>query len=235
MWDIKAILKDFVKTKDIQQFINNRFSDKYKIISSYEYKKNVMDIISSYKKYYMMTPNEAYQIYMAVNSTKKLLGDVAEVGVCHGGSAMIICEAKGNKKLHLFDTFEGLPDTCDIDKTNPSGVVFNKGDYCCSLENARKNMKNYKDVYFYKGIFPETSEPIKDKLFSFVNLDVDLYKSTLDCLQFFYPRMTRGGIIISHDYNIQSEGVKIAFDKFFQDKPEPIIELSGSQCLIVKT
>ena len=33
----------------------------------------------------------------------------------------------------------------------------------------------------------------------------------------------------------KSEGVKIAFDKFFQDKTEPIIELSGSQCLIVKT
>ena len=42
---------------------------------------------------------------MAVKATRKLSGDIAEVGVYRGGSAMIICEAKGNKKLHLFDTF----------------------------------------------------------------------------------------------------------------------------------
>ena len=35
---------------------------------------------------------------------------MAEVGVYQGVSAKLICEAKGDKELHLFDTFEGLPD-----------------------------------------------------------------------------------------------------------------------------
>ena len=45
--------------------------------------------------------------------------------------------------------------------------------------------------------------------------------------------MSQCGIIISHDYNI-APGVRKAFDEFFKNRPEPIIELSGSQCLIVK-
>jgi hypothetical protein len=61
---------------------------------------------------------------------------------------------------------------------------------------------------------------------------VDLYKTTLDALEFFYPRMNPGGVIMSHDY-IRC-GVKKAFDEFFKDKPEPIIQLIDSQSLIVK-
>lgn len=235
MWDIKTILKDFIRTKNFQEFINNRFSAKYEIIVSYKYKRGIIDKIIPLRNYFCMGVNEAYQIFMAVEATKKIKGDIAEVGVYKGGSAMVICEAKKNKQLHLFDTFMGLPDVCDIDLNNPTGVPFHEGNYCMSLEDVKNNLKDYKNVYFYKGIFPKTAQPIKDKLFSFVNLDVDLYKSTIDCLQFFYPRISKGGIIISHDYNIQSEGVKKAFNEFFIDKPEPIIELSGSQCLIIKT
>jgi hypothetical protein len=69
--------------------------------------------------------------------------------------------------------------------------------------------------------------------YSFVNLDVDLYESTFDSLDFFYPRLERGAILISHDYST-SAAVKKAFDDFFKLKPEPVIRLCGSQCLIVK-
>ena len=41
---------------------------------------------------------EAYNIYMAVRQTQKVPGDIAEVGVYKGGSAKIICSAKGDRK-----------------------------------------------------------------------------------------------------------------------------------------
>lgn len=66
-----------------------------------------------------------------------------------------------------------------------------------------------------------------------MHLDLDLYKATSESIEFFYPRMSKGGIILSHDY-LTASGVKKAFDDFFSDKPEPIIEMSGTQCLIVK-
>jgi len=102
-----------------------------------------------------------------------------------------------------------------------------------SLENVKNYLKKYSNFYIYKGLFPNTSKPIKNKKFSFVNLDVDIYESTLNCLKFFYPRMSIGGIIISHDYNT-IRGVRKAIDYFFKNKPETIIELSTSQGLVVK-
>ncbi len=176
-----------------------------------------------------MEINEAYQVYMAVKRTGKIKGDIAEVGVYRGGSAKIISEAKGSKALHLFDTFEGLPELSKMDEQD----YFHKGEFYASIDEVKDYLKKYRKVNFYKGYFPTTAKPVKNKKFSFVNLDVDIYESTLSSLKFFYPRMNKGGIIITHDY-INAIGVRKAFDDFFKDKVEPIIELSGSQCLIVK-
>ena len=46
---------------------------------------------------------------MAAKITGKVTGDIAEVGVYKGGSAKIICSAKGDRHLHLFDTFAAFP------------------------------------------------------------------------------------------------------------------------------
>lgn len=172
---------------------------------------------------------EAYHIYMAVKTTQKVPGDIAEVGVYRGGSAKIICSAKGEKALHLFDTFEGLPKVDEIDMVWP----FYEGKFAASFESVRDYLKESRNVHFYKGIFPDTAGPVKDTVFSLVNLDVDCYESTKLSLEFFYPRMSRGGIIISHDY-ITAPGVKKAFDDFFEGKTEPVLETAGSQCLVVK-
>lgn len=172
--------------------------------------------------------HEAYQIYVTVKGLKKIKGDLAEVGVCEGGTAKIMCEAKEDKPLHLFDTFEGIPGVDDVDKSH-----FYQGQFASSLGRVKEFLKGYKQVYFYKGVFPGTAKGVRDKSFSFVHLDVDIYSSTLDCLQFFYPRMSSGGIIISHDYH-KASGVRKAFDEFFKNKREPIIELLGDQCLVEK-
>jgi hypothetical protein len=88
-------------------------------------------------------------------------------------------------------------------------------------------------VQYYPGLFPATAEAVAACRFSFVHLDVDLYESTRAALEFFYPRMSSGGIILSHDYVI-ADGVRKAFDEFFAHKAETVLELTGNQCLVVK-
>jgi hypothetical protein len=193
-------------------------------------RRNVLDLIRKIKREMPMliSDNEAYQIFMAVKRTEKIAGDLAEVGVYKGGSAKLIRESDRDKKLHLFDTFDGLPRVGEIDKP-----FFYEGQFAASLEDVKTYLKDYKYIYFHKGLFPDSAGPVENKNFSFVHLDVDTYESTINCLQFFYQRMNQGGIIISHDY-INAPGVRKAFDEFFKGKTEPIIEMSGSQCLIVK-
>lgn len=193
-------------------------------------RSKVFDLINNINKEnkFLMGYNEAYQLYMCVERTSKISGDIAEVGTYMGSSAKLICEAKGMRNLYAFDTFEGLPDLQNVDD-----VHLKKGDFKSSYDLVKSYLSSYQNVFIIKGIFPESADPIKDKNFSFVNLDVDIFQSTKDCLEFFYSRMNKGGIILSHDY-ITLAGVRKAFDEFFKDKPEVIIEMSGTQCLVVK-
>ena len=84
-----------------------------------------------------------------------------------------------------------------------------------------------------KGIFPESADIIKELKFSFVHLDVDLYKSTIDCLRYFFPRLVNGGIILIHDFH--TDGIKKAINEFLVENKVQIIELSGTQGLVLKS
>ena len=193
-------------------------------------KKQIFDRVYKVRQERKMLslPIEAMQIYLLSKATQKIGGDMAEVGVFQGSTAKIMCLTKGRKTLHLFDTFEGLPTPVSSDDP-----ILKKGMFPSSLESVKLYLSKYKNVKYYKGIFPSTAKHIRNLRFSFVNLDTDLYEGTYQSLEFFYPRMNKGGIIITHDYAIYG-GVRKAFDSFFEDKPDPIIELAGTEGMIVK-
>ena len=95
----------------------------------------------------MLFINEAYQLFMAVKSVNKIKGDIAEVGVYQGGSAKLICEARGDKPVHLFDTFTGIPEIEEIDAQS-----FFLGQYAASLEDVKIYLQQYKNVFFHRRI-----------------------------------------------------------------------------------
>jgi O-methyltransferase len=175
----------------------------------------------------LLLRDEAYQVLSCARATGKVPGDIAEVGVYRGGSARLMCQVRGNRALHLFDTFEGLPSTDQLD------ARFGAGQYAASFEKVQNYLSAFPDVHIYKGLFPVTSGPIVDKRFSFVHLDADLYRPTHDSLEFFYSRVNAGGMFLIHDY-LWAEGVRKAVREFFAPRPETILELAGAYCGIVK-
>lgn len=196
-----------------------------------KYDDYFMQIMKKVGSLCLMGLDEKYTLYSSMKAVSQLQGDIAEVGVYKGGSAKILCELKANKKIYLFDTFEGLPGKVikkeDLVKQNWLNDVI--------LDEVKANLKKYPKVYFYKGIFPETSKPVKDKRFSLVHLDADIYQATLEGLKFFWPRMVKGGRIICHDYNQEDcPGVKRAVCKYFKNNPERIIEIADRQCMVIK-
>jgi hypothetical protein len=171
------------------------------------------------------TPLECVELYQAVRATDKVTGDMAEAGVYLGGTAALMLGASA-KRLHLFDTFEGLP--------HGEGEVFHEGGWAGSVAAVRSNLAAYSDrTEFHPGLFPGSAAGLEDLRFSFVHLDLDLYDSTRDALAWFWPRMVSGGVLLSHDYPL-SDGVVRAFDEFFADRPETFLPLTGNQALAVK-
>lgn len=180
----------------------------------------------------LMSFQEIMNLYRFTLRTSRLPGDIAEVGTFKGGSAYVMALANQNKrKMHLFDTFDGLPEVTEND------AFLEKGTVRGSLGVAKKLLSSFEAVtHFYVGMFPQTASEMPDTTrFSLVNLDMDTYASTKAGLEYFYPRMVRSGMIVSHDYfGIGTPGVKKAIDEFFEGKPEMIVDLWHLQVVIVK-
>jgi len=174
----------------------------------------------------LQNPADACQLVSALRATKYVAGDIAEVGTAAGGSARLIGQYSSGKTIHVFDTFEGLP------KPGPIDVMFHEGQYKSDIAAVQNYLKGL-PVEFHKGLFPASAASVQNRAFSFVHLDVDLYRSVTDCLEFFYPRLTPGGILVCHDY-LLADGVTKAIEDFFSGRPESPIELIGYQAMIVK-
>ena len=126
-------------------------------------------------------------------------GDCAELGVYQGQFASLINKRLLNKKLYLFDTFEGFVKK-DIEIEDDNVGVFEGQLSDTSINSIISKMKYPNQVKVCKGWFPETIPNI-DLRYAFVSLDCDLYAPTLAGLEYFYPRLSEGGYIMLHDYN----------------------------------
>ena len=163
-------------------------------------------------------------IALAINSIfrEKIEGSFAELGVFRGETSRFIHLLAPEKKLYLFDTFEGFPKEYLEDKNEEKRFKNTK------LEIVKKNIGELNNIFIKKGIFPATAKGLEIETFAFVYLDADLYISILDGLKFFYPRVSRGGYLFIHDYNNPQEsnaGVLRAVREFMADKREKIIEI----------
>ncbi len=163
-----------------------------------------------------------------LDQTKDVVGDIAEIGVYKGGTARLLVSST-NKKVYLFDTFEGMPPVTKYD-------LHKQGDFAdTSLGRVDELLNEFSNYSLYKGIFPiENSVYVAHKKFSLVHLDVDIYSSVGECLGFFYPRMSRGGIIVLDDYNEPNcPGAKLATDEFCKLIPYKVQPTTQSQAYIL--
>lgn len=152
---------------------------------------------------------------------EKIQGNVAECGVYMGDFAVYINKYFSDRKLYLFDTFEGFPEK-DLaverlqnkDKFLLSEFNSKEMFFANNEEIVRRKMPYPDQVEIHKGYFPETAQDINDN-FVFVNLDMDLYQPMFAGLEYFYPQMSTGGVLLLHDYFREDlPGVKKAVNDY---------------------
>ena len=178
-----------------------------------------------------------YAIWFQLRRLKRdnISGAFAEVGVYQGETARMIHEMDPERSFHLFDTFEGFAKE-DLKLEHASNPNLTTDFSNTTVEQVKKFVDGNANVLFHPGYFPSTAEKLKDERYAFVHLDADLYQPTLTGLQYFYPRLTPGGLILVHDYNHTWSGVTKAVDEFIKTIPEGPVELMDWQgsLLIIK-
>lgn len=180
------------------------------------------------------TMERKYAVYQLIKALYWVPGDIAECGAYNGGTAYFMALAGrdvGNERpFHLFDSFAGLSSPLELD-----GEHWKVGELAASQDELQANLAGFSDVHIHPGWIPTQFHRIADRQFCFVHVDVDLHDPTRDSLNFFYPRLAPGGILLCDDYGSElCPGARKAMDDYFADKPERIIDLPTEQGLIIK-
>jgi len=128
---------------------------------------------------------------------KDLEGIICEIGVYKGGSLYLLCENSFGFDVLGIDTFEGLPESCEFDNEHCKGNFSDT-----TYEHVENLISEFPNCRIFKLCFPDDSFKLLNNMkFKFVHLDVDLYTSLKNCLEYFIPKMVKDGIIVSDDYS----------------------------------
>jgi O-methyltransferase len=146
---------------------------------------------------------------------RNIPGSLAECGVYKGSLSGFMHARVPDRPLYLFDTFAGF----DVRDAGGSGDDRFAD---ATVDHVLAAVGNSRNVFIRKGYFPETASGLEDERFAFVMVDFDKYAPTKAALEFFYPRVSRGGYIFVHDFNNPESNwaCSRALDEFLSDKPE---------------
>ena len=120
-------------------------------------------------------------------------GAAAELGVYRGEFAKYINRLLPERKLYLFDSFEGFAESAGASSS------FQAAHKNTAVDRVMSLMPNPDRVIIKKGFFPDSLDGLEEE-FCFVSLDVDFYQATMDGLRYFWPRLLAGGFIMLHDW-----------------------------------
>lgn len=197
-------------------YLFGNFFNKHKAYINYSLlysaRKRIID--RNYMDYIRLSTLELVSYEINHNGVE---GAVAELGVYKGKFARYINRYFPDRKLYLFDTFQGFAKT---DITSELTHTYSSGEQDFSNTSVKQvlRMMPFPDQCIIKqGYFPATAKGL-DEHFAFVNIDADLYEPIYNGLQFFYPRLNKGGYIFVHDYNNDAyKGAREAVERFCRE------------------
>ena len=124
---------------------------------------------------------------------KSIPGAAAELGVYRGFFARCVNQLLPGRTLYLFDSFEGFAeDAC-------ASESFQAAHRNTAMDKVLSIMPHPEKITLKPGFFPESLEGLEER-FCLVSLDVDFYQATLDGLEYFWPRLEKGGYLLLHDW-----------------------------------
>ncbi|MFV3382742.1 TylF/MycF/NovP-related O-methyltransferase [Pseudomonas sp. NY15354] len=153
------------------------------------------------------------------------------------GSSLVACAKFASEsgipfKMIGMDTFSGLPPLSEQDKLlAPEDAVYRN--QTLFTETSRAGVQALVDaagltgqVELIEGLFSQSLPLLEERKYHYVNIDCDLFEPHIECLEYFYPRMVRGGVIFFDDYNsVNYPMAGKAIDQFFLDKREKLAQL----------
>jgi hypothetical protein len=213
------------------------FSNFANLAQAYEYRLNESDrvIVENEIRPRLLgrlqgtPPSEAYFIVQALSKCQDVRGDICEFGVAQGETSALIGNEiqSSNKALHLFDSFEGLPEPTEKDQLKDDigslgGMKVYAGTMSCPEDMVRSRLRAIsfppQRFVIHKGFIDEVlaNDSNLPESVSFAYVDFDFYEPIKVTLEFLHRTTSAGAIVIVDDYDFFSTGAKTAVDEFLE-------------------
>ena len=134
---------------------------------------------------------------------------------------------KSKFSMHLYDSWNAMRKNELLETEMDHVGYYSK----LNINTTKKNLKEFENELFYHaGYIPETLISDKSpKSIVYLHIDLNAAKPTLAALEFFFPKLVKGGIVLFDDYGQEAyEETKKIIDKFFSDKPGMLLKLPTS-------
>lgn len=143
-----------------------------------------------------------HELWTLIGELKDVPGAVLEVGVWRGGTGALMAtraEAVGiEDPVFLCDTWEGVVKTGAIDTYYRDGK---HDDASKQIVQDLVDRLGLDRVQCLQGTFPDdTGDRIADQTFRLCHIDVDVYQSASDVLDWVWPRLSPHGVVVFDDY-----------------------------------
>jgi O-methyltransferase len=148
-----------------------------------------------------------YELWTLVDQCAKLEGAIIEVGVWRGGTGALIAKRAKLSRIpdpvYLCDTFTGVVKASDRDSHYLGGEHADTSR--AEVETLIRKRLSLDNVLLLEGVFPEaTGDQISDQHVRLCHIDVDVYQSAKDILEWVWGRLVVGGMIVYDDYGFRS-------------------------------
>lgn len=198
------------------------------------------DFLETYRDIHLHTRVDRYRcfdLWSLVGQSRKAEGSLIEVGVWRGGTGALIARRASlagiNAPVYLCDTFTGVV------KASHRDTVYRGGEHADTTRQtveALLDTLGISNVKILEGIFPEqTAHMIREDRFRFCHIDVDVYQSAKDILDWIWHRMSIGGIIVYDDYGFQQcSGITKHVEEQVHDPDRVILHNLNGHAVIIK-
>lgn len=171
-----------------------------------------------------------HELVKELKSVLALSGEVVECGCYKGMSSFLICStlrradpAFGGAGYRIFDSFEGLAEPtvedevpADLKGAAYLNVMSQRGAFAATLETVREGLADFPGIEYHPGWIPLSFKGQPKRGYRFVHVDVDHFDPTLDCLEYFYPQLVPGGVLVSDDFGWP--GARKAIEEFCAER-----------------
>lgn len=176
-----------------------------------------LSVYEAIRKNSLVDAYRCYELWSLVGQVAGLGGDILEVGVWRGGTGCLMaCRAKLlgiSKTVFLCDTFAGVVKFGEMDSQYQGGE---HADTSIEVVNDLARQLSLGNIEILRGTFPDdTGEKVSDRQFSLCHIDVDVYRSARDVMDWVWPRLCVGGVVVFDDYGFATcDGVTRLVNEF---------------------